>query len=463
MQKNITDFSTGSVKKHIVAQAVPLTLAQAVQLLYNIVDRIYIGHLPDVGQVALTGLGITFPVIVLISAFTQLVGVGGTPLFSIARGRKDEKEAEAILGNAFALLLAAAAGCFVVGYFFRRPILFAFGASEDSYYYADQYLRVYLWGTAFSMITTGLNGYINAQGFPKIGMATTIIGAVINIILDPIFIFALDMGVQGAALATVISQGISCAWVLAFLMGKKAILRIRRRTIRISAERSKRIMTLGITGFVMQGTNSLVSIACNNQLQIFGETMMVGGGDLYVGIMTVLNSVRELLSLPVGGIASGSQPVIGYNYGAGEYKRVKEGIRFMALLGAGYTLLSWAVVMLVPRVMISMFTDDAMTIDMGARMLNIYFFGFIFMSLQFAGQCTFQGLGMAKKAVFFALFRKVVIVVPLTLLLPRVGFGVEGVFMAEPVSNIVGGMVCFATMWLTVYKRLDVDGKRSAS
>lgn len=459
MQKNITDFSTGSVKKHIVAQAVPLTLAQAVQLLYNIVDRIYIGHLPDVGQVALTGLGITFPVIVLISAFTQLVGVGGTPLFSIARGRKDEKEAEAILGNAFALLLAAAAGCFFVGYFFRRPILFAFGASEDSYYYADQYLRVYLWGTAFSMITTGLNGYINAQGFPKIGMATTIIGAVINIILDPIFIFALHMGVQGAALATVISQGISCAWVLAFLMGKKAILRIRRRTIRISAERSKRIMTLGITGFVMQGTNSLVSIACNNQLQIFGETLMVGGGDLYVGIMTVLNSVRELLSLPVGGIASGSQPVIGYNYGAGEYKRVKEGIRFMALLGAGYTLLSWAVVMLVPRVMISMFTDDAMTIDMGARMLNIYFFGFIFMSLQFAGQCTFQGLGMAKKAVFFALFRKVVIVVPLTLLLPRVGFGVEGVFMAEPVSNIVGGMVCFATMWLTVYKRLDQPTK----
>ena len=235
MQKNITDFSTGSVKKHIVAQAVPLTLAQAVQLLYNIVDRIYIGHLPDVGQVALTGLGITFPVIVLISAFTQLVGVGGTPLFSIARGRKDEKEAEAILGNAFALLLAAAAGCFFVGYFFRRPILFAFGASEDSYYYADQYLRVYLWGTAFSMITTGLNGYINAQGFPKIGMATTIIGAVINIILDPIFIFALDMGVQGAALATVISQGISCAWVLAFLVGKKAILRIRRSIRRLYA------------------------------------------------------------------------------------------------------------------------------------------------------------------------------------------------------------------------------------
>ena len=459
MQRNTTDFSTGSVKKRIIAQAVPLTLAQAVQLLYNIVDRIYIGHLPDVGQLALTGLGITFPLIVLIAAFTQLVGVGGTPLFSIARGKKDEKEAEAILGNAFAMLVAAAAGCFIVGYFFRKPILFAFGASEESYFFADQYLKIYIWGTAFSMISTGLNGYINAQGFPKVGMATTLIGAVVNIILDPIFIFMLDMGVEGAALATVISQGISCAWVLFFLTGKKAILRIRRSTVRISLERSKRIMTLGITGFVMQGTNSLVSIVCNNQLQIFGETMMVGGGDLYVGVMTVLNSVRELLSLPVGGIASGGQPVIGYNYGAGEYKRVKEGIRFITLLAGGYTLISWVVVMLIPRVMIGMFTDDLHTIDVGARMLTIYFFGFIFMSLQFAGQCTFQGLGLAKKAVFFAIFRKIVIIVPLTLLLPRMGFGVEGVFMAEPVSNIVGGLVCFTTMWLTVYKRLDAPKK----
>ena len=454
MQRNTTDFSAGSVKRHIIAQALPLTLAQAVQLLYNIVDRVYIGHLEGVGQIALTGLGITFPVIVLIAAFTQLVGVGGTPLFSMARGRKDEKEAEAILGNAFMLLLIASAGCFMVGYFFRRPILFAFGASEESYFYADQYLRIYLFGTAFSMLTTGLNGYINAQGFPKVGMATTIIGAVINIILDPIFIFAFDMGVAGAALATVISQGVSCAWVLIFLTGRKALIRIRRRAIRLDARRTKRICALGITGFVMQGTNSLVSIVCNNQLQLFGEMLMVGGGDLYVGVMTVLSSVRELLGLPVGGIASGSQPVIGFNYGAGKYDRVKEGIRFSALLGAGYTLISWAVVMLVPRVMIGMFTDDLTTIDVGARMLNIYFFGFVFMAFQFAGQSTFQGLGKAKQAVFFALFRKAVIVVPLTLLLPRLGFGVEGVFLAEPVSNIVGGLCCFTTMWLTVYRRL---------
>ncbi len=268
MQKDTTDFSTGSVKRRIIAQAVPLTLAQAVQLLYNIVDRIYIGHLPDVGKIALTGLGVTFPVIVIIAAFTQLMGVGGTSLFSMARGRRDEREAEDILGNVFALLMLASVGCFIVGYFFRRPLLFAFGASEESYCYADQYLRIYLFGTAFSMLVTGLNGYINAQGFPRIGMLSTVIGAVINIVLDPIFIFTLDLGVQGAAWATIISQAVSCVWVLLFLTGKKAVLRLRWRSIRIDASRTKRIITLGIPGFVMQGTNSLVQIVCNNELRL---------------------------------------------------------------------------------------------------------------------------------------------------------------------------------------------------
>lgn len=286
-------------------------------------------------------------------------------------------------------------------------------------------------------------------------MMTTILGAVINIILDPVFIFTLDMGVKGAALATVISQGISCVWVLKFLTGRRAILRLKRSTLRISLARTKRIITLGIPGFVMQASNSLVQIVCNTQLRVYGELLMVGGGDLYIGVMTVLGSVRELLSLPVSGIASGSQPVLGFNYGAGKYKRVKEGIRFSALLGAGYTLIAWLVVMLIPRPMIAMFSDDAMTIDVGARMLNIYFFGFVFMAFQFAGQSTFQGLGKARQAVFFSLFRKAMIVVPLTLLLPRLGFGVEGVFLAEPISNAIGGLACFATMWLTVYKTLD--------
>lgn len=446
MSASNNDFSKGSVKRLIVSQAVPLTLAQAVQLLYNVVDRIYIGHLPQAGSIALTGLGVTFPVIVLIAAFTNLFGTGGTPLFSIARGRGDDEEAEKIMGNVFALLLLASLCLLAFCYAFKRPILFLFGASEASYAYANEYLKIYLLGTVFSMLSTGLNGYINAQGFPRIGMLTTVLGAVINIILDPIFIFAFGMGVRGAALATVISQAISAAWVLRFLTGRKAILRLKLSRVHIDAARTRRIMSLGLSGFVMQGTNSLVTIVCNNQLQTYG-------GDLYVGVMTVLNSVREILTLPVSGVSNGAQPVLGYNYGAGANERVKEGIRFTAALTSLYTLLAWMVVMLIPRGLMGVFTSDAETIAVGAKMLYIYFFGFVFMSFQFAGQMTFQSLGKAKQAIFFSLLRKAMIVVPLTMLLP-LAFGVEGVFFAEPISNVVGGLACFATMWLTVYRRL---------
>ena len=445
MQAN--DFSTGSVRRHIIAQAVPLMLAQLVQLLYNIVDRIYIGHLPETGSMALTGLGITFPVIVLIAAFTSLFGQGGTPLFSIARGKKDTREAEAILGNVFALLLGASVILFVVCYTLRRPILFLFGASEASYVYADQYLQIYLLGTLFSMLTTGLNGFINAQGFPKFGMVTTLLGAVINIVLDPLFIFTFNMGVRGAALATVISQGISALWVMRFLTGKKAILTLKRQHIRIDPARTRRICSLGTSGFVMQGTNCLVQIVCNNQLQAFG-------GDLYVGIMTVLNSVREILSLPMSGISNGGQPVMGYNYGAGRNDRVKECIRFTAVLGFVYTLVAWILVMLLPRQLMGIFASDAATIDHGVEAMFIYFFGFVFMTFQFVGQNTFLALGRSKQAIFFSLLRKAFIVVPLTLLLPHAGFGVNGVFLAEPISNAVGGLAAFITMWFTVYRKL---------
>ncbi len=445
MQAN--DFSTGSVKRRIIAQAIPLTLAQLVQLLYNIVDRIYIGHLPGVGSTALTGLGVTFPVIVLIAAFTSLFGQGGTPLFSIARGQKNEEEAERIIGNVFSLLMLAAAVLFVFCYTLRRPILFLFGASEASYYYADQYLRIYLLGTAFSMLVTGMNGFINAQGFPKIGMLTTILGAVLNILLDPLFIFVLNMAVSGAALATIISQAVSAMWVLRFLTGKKALLRLKKENLRIDLARTRRIVSLGFSGFVMAGTNCLVQIVCNNQLQFFG-------GDLYVGIMTVLNSVREILSLPVGGISSGAQPVMGYNYGAKQPGRVKESIRFSAVLGFVYTLLAWIAVMLFPRQLMSVFASDSATITHGVESMFIYFFGFVFMSFQFVGQTTFQALGKSKQAVFFSLLRKAFIVVPLTLLLPRLGLGVHGVFLAEPISNAIGGLACFITMWRTVYRKL---------
>lgn len=278
-------------------------------------------------------------------------------------------------------------------------------------------------------------------------MLTTVIGAVINITLDPLFIFGFDMGVQGAALATVISQAVSALWVMRFLTGKKAILKLKKEYIRIEAARTRRIVTLGLPGFVMQGTNSLVSIVCNNQLQMYG-------GDLYVGIMTVINSVREMISLPVLGISNGAQPVLGYNYGAGKNDRVKAGIRFTALLGTVYTLFAWGIVMLIPKQLISIFSSEAETIALGAQMLNIYFFGFVFMAFQFAGQSSFQALGKAKQAIFFSLLRKALIVVPLMLLLPAVGFGAAGVFLAEPLSNAIGGLACFLTMYFSIYRKL---------
>ena len=442
-----TDFSQGKVWKNIIFQAIPLTLAQLVQLLYNVVDRVYIGHLPGADNMALTGIGLTFPVITLIAAFTNLFGSGGTPLFSISRGKGEEEEAEKIMGNVFSLILRASLFLFLFCYLLRRPILFLFGASEGSYVYADEYLKIYLFGTVFSMVAAGMNGFINAQGYPKIGMLTTVIGAILNLLLDPLFIFVFHMGVSGAALATVLSQSVSAIWVFRFLTGRKAVLKIKKENLKLDGRLVKDIMALGTSGFIVQATNALVQIVCNITLQSYG-------GDLYVGIMTVLNSVRELLSLPVSGITNGCQPILGYNYGAGKMERVKEGIRFTALIGVGYTLLAWMFVMKFPHFLFSVFTDDIMMIETGNAALQMYFFGFCFMAFQFSGQCTFQSLGYAKRAIFFSLFRKVIIVVPLTLLLPVLGFGVDGVFLAEPVSNLIGGLACFLTMWFTVYKKL---------
>lgn len=443
-----TDFSQGAVWRNVVAQAVPLTLAQFVQLLYNVVDRIYIGHLPGANSLALTGIGLAFPLTTLVLAFTQLSANGGTPLFSIARGRKEEEKAEKIMGNVFTMLLVFSVILFAFCYMFRKPVLYLFGASDASYIYADAYLKIYLFGTIFSMISVGMNGFISAQGFPRIGMMTTVIGAVINLVLDPLFIFTLDMGVSGAALATVISQLISAIWVLRFLTGKQAILRIRWKCMKIDWKLMKEITVLGFSGFIMRATNTLVQISCNKMLNIYG-------GDLYIGVMTVLNSVQEVFGLPVQGIATGSQPVLGYNYGAKEYHRVKQAIRFMTTIGMGFTMLMWALVLLFPRELFSIFTSDQTLIDAGVGALKIYFMGYCFQTFQFCGQSTFVGLGKSKQAIIFSLLRKVVIVVPLTLMLPGIGLGVNGVFLAEPISNVVGGLACFITMYVTVYRKLE--------
>ena len=450
------DFSKGKVWQNIVYQALPLMLAQLVQLLYNVVDRVYIGHLPGTDGLALTGIGLVFPLTTLVAAFTYLFGTGGTPLFSIARGAKEEEHAEKILGNTFSLLLGTSIILFLLCYTFRRPVMYLFGASDDSYVYADAYLRIYLFGTAFSMLATGLNGFINAQGFPRTGMLTTLIGAVLNLILDPVFIFGMNMGVSGAALATVFSQMVSCIWVLHFLTGKKALLTIKRKNLKVDWNLAREITALGMAGFIMQGTNCLVQVVCNATLKQFG-------GDLYVGIMTVINSVREILSLPVSGLSSGSQPVLGYNYGAKSYDRVRQGIRFTAILGICYTTAAWLVVLLSPHFILSVFTEDTVMLTAGERALQLYFFGFFFMAFQFTGQSAFTALGYSKQAIFFSLLRKAVIVTPLTILLPRLGFGVDGVFLAEPISNAIGGIACFMTMYFVLYRRLGKEKKEVRS
>ena len=442
------DFCQGPVWRRILAQAVPLTLAQLVQLLYNIVDRIYIGHMPGAGSAALTGVGLAFPLVTLIAAFTALFSMGGSPLFSIARGANDTDHASNIMGHVFSLLLGMSLFLMTFCLAFRRPVMFLFGASEASYVYADAYLRIYLLGTPFAMLSTGMNHFINAQGFPRIGMLTTVIGALLNLVLDPLFIFGLDMGVSGAALATVISQGISCLWVLRFLTGKKVLLPLRRQHLRITLPVTKKILSLGAAGFFMQGTNCLVQVSCNATLQTFG-------GDIFVGVMTVLNSIRSVLELPTFGLTSGGQPVISFNYGARKYHRVKQAIRFTSLCGTCYNVLAWIFILLFPGFLIRIFSSDPALLLEGPKALHIYFFGFFFMSFQFAGQTTFQALGFARYAIFFSLLRKAFIVVPLTLLLPRIGLGVSGVFLAEPISNFIGGLACFTTMYFKVYRKLD--------
>jgi len=447
-KNNQRDFGSGKMWRVITAQAVPLTIAQLIQLLYNVVDRIYLGHLPGVGALALTGVGLVFPFTTLVLAFASLFSTGGSPLFSMARGAKDEERAKEILGEIFTLILITSVLLMAFCYIFCTPVLYLVGASDETIIYAEGYLRIYLFGILFSMITTGMNSFISALGYPTTAMWTTVIGAVLNLILDPIFIFAFGMGVQGAALATVISQCVSAIWVLHFLISGRGGIPLKFSSMRLRAKTVARILGLGVSGFMQQATNFVVQIVCNVTLQMWG-------GDLYVGIMTIINSVREIVSLPVQGITSGAQPVLGYNYGAKKNERVKEGIRFIAISGIAYTAVLWLIIELLPAPFIQIFSSDASLLEPGIRAMRLYFFGFVFMSLQFVGQYTFVALGKSRRAVFFSILRKIVIVVPLTLLLPMLGgLGTDGVFIAEPVSNLLGGLACFMTMYLTLYRKL---------
>ncbi|MGM9522715.1 MAG: MATE family efflux transporter [Oscillospiraceae bacterium] len=454
--KSSNDFSKGSVVSNIMRLAAPMTLAQLINVLYNVVDRVYIGHLPEASTQALTGIGLALPIITIITAFTNLFGTGGAPLFSMARGAGDKDRAERIMGTTFSTMLLVGAVLAVTCFALRRPLLYLFGASDATYPYAAAYIEIYLAGTLFVMISLGMNSFINAQGFGVTGMLTVSIGAVLNLILDPLFIFVFDMGVRGAATATVASQLISALWVLRFLTGKKAVIKLTRRSLHISLPLVREICTLGMSGFIMSITNGSVQIICNATLQRWG-------GDLYVGIMTVINSVREIATTPMTGITSGAQPVISFNYGAKEYGRVKSAIKFMSAACIGITLATWGLIVLFPRFFIHLFNSDPELLEKGVSAMHIYFFGIFLMALQHSGQSTFVALGKSRHAIFFSLFRKAIIVIPLTLWLPTVaGLGTDGVFLAEPISNLIGGGACFITMLLTVWPKLTALQKESA-
>ncbi|MBS5083418.1 MAG: MATE family efflux transporter [Clostridiales bacterium] len=445
MKAHQTDFSKGNVYKNILELAVPMTMAQLINLLYNIVDRVYIGRIPEHGTLALTGLGLCFPIITMVSAFANLFGMGGAPLCSIERGRGDVKEAEKIMGTSFSMMILCGVMLTILGLVFNKPILYVFGASDATYPFARDYIMIYLCGSVFVMIGLGMNSFINSQGFGQTGMLTVLLGAITNIILDPIFIFVFGMGVKGAALATIISQCLSAIWVLKFLTGKRAVLRLHLDTMKVKWHRLKEIVGLGLSGFIMSVTNSAVQVVCNASLQSYG-------GDLYVGVMTILNSIREILSMPVQGITNGATPVLGFNYGAGAFGQVKKAIRFMSVVCVVITTASWLILILFPEFFIRIFNNEPEMIQASVEAIQVYFFGFFMMALQFAGQTVFVSLGKAKQAVFFSLLRKAVIVIPLTLMLPRIGnLGVKGVFIAEPISNFIGGLACFITMlWMVL-------------
>ncbi|MCR4902821.1 MAG: MATE family efflux transporter [Butyrivibrio sp.] len=436
-----------------MAQAIPLTIAQLVQVLYNIIDRIYLGHMPgEAESIALTGVGLTFPIISLIAAFTNLFATGGAPLCSMARGAGNNKRAKDLEITTLFMQIVTGIICMMVLYLTKRPLLYLLGASSNTYGYANDYLCIYLLGTVFVTTGTGMIGFVNLQGFPKKGMTYMMAGAVINMILDPVFIFGFGMGVKGAALASVLSQFISSVLVLKFLFGKEAILQVHVSDIfKPVLGLVKEIVVLGFAGFIMSATNCAVQAVCNMTLSNYGREL----GDLYIAVMTIINSVREMIGLPINGITAGSQPVISYNYGAKENMRVKQGIRFVALVGVSYTAFMWVMIMLFPHGFLTIFSSDQAVIETGRTPLIVYFMAFIFMSLQFVGQSTFVALGKSKQSIFFSLLRKVFIVIPLTLLLPMIPqLGVMGVFLAEPVSNFIGGLASFGTMYFTVYRKL---------
>ena len=425
--------------------ALPAILAQVINLLYNLVDRMYIGHIAKVGSVALTGLGVTMPFIMCVSAFAALVSMGGAPRASIMMGRGNREEAERILGNCTSMLVIVAVIVTAVSQIWGTDILMLFGASESTLPYAWAYMQIYSIGTIFVQLALGLNAFINAQGFAKTGMLTVVIGAVCNIILDPIFIFGLHMGVRGAALATIISQGISCVWIVRFLLGRQTTLRIRKENLRIRPKTVGPCIALGVAPFIMQFTESVLNICFNTSLLKYG-------GDVAVGAMTILSSVMQMSMLPIQGLTQGAQPIIGFNYGAKKMDRVKKTFRLLLLSCVTFTAVIWLICMLLPQAFILIFTDQAELIAFTKWAMRIYMAVSLIFGVQISCQQTFIALGNAKTSVFLALLRKVLLLIPLIYILPAfMEDKLMAVFLAEPVADVIAvtttSILFYRTYW----------------
>lgn len=436
--------------------ALPAILAQVINLLYNLVDRMYIGHIAEVGSVALTGLGVTMPFIMCVSAFAALVSMGGAPRASIMMGRGNKEEAERILGNCTSMLVLVAVIVTMVSQIWGQDILLLFGASESTLPYAWAYMQIYSLGTIFVQLALGLNAFINAQGFARTGMLTVVIGAVCNIVLDPIFIFGLHMGVRGAALATILSQGVSCVWIVRFLLGKETTLRIRKGNLKIRPKTVGPCIALGVAPFIMQFTESVLNICFNTSLLKYG-------GDVAVGAMTILSSVMQMSMLPIQGLTQGAQPIIGFNYGAKKMDRVKKTFRLLLVSCVAFTAVIWLICMILPQAFILIFTDQAELIAFTKWAIRIYMAVSVIFGVQISCQQTFIALGNAKTSVFLALLRKVILLIPLIYILPAfMEDKLMAVFLAEPVADVIA-VTTTSILFYRTYRTLDGEQEESCN
>lgn len=454
MAKRQTDLGKDKIGGLIIRLAVPSIAAQLVNALYNIVDRIYIGHIDVIGSTALTGVGVTFPLILIISAFSALIGMGGAPRAAIKMGAGDNEGAEKILGNCTSVLIGLSVVLTTVFMIFRDPLLMAFGASENTIGYASDYMKIYLIGTISVQLALGLNSFISTQGFATTSMATVLIGAVTNIVLDPVFIYGFNMGVKGAAIATILSQTLSAVWVVIFLTGKKTKIKIKFSNFKPEGKVIFPALALGLSPFIMQSTESLVVVTLNSSLQGYG-------GDLAVGAMTIISSIMQLVYLPMQGLAQGAQPIISYNYGAGNKDRVKKAFKMFIAISLSYSVIMWLFVMLLPQLLVRIFTSDAQLMETASWALRIYMAGIFALGAQTACQQTFVSLGQANVSIILALLRKIILLIPLVYILPLfLADKVLGVFLAEPFADVIAATVTtivFAVKFPKILKNKVID------